>query len=84
MKGKGRYFHFLNLTFPRRWDSLCLQVVKNSEFWLRLAPVGLNMIRYFSSRHNLHLLVAGLYGAALPMISQEMVKGALSSFSFQI
>ena len=56
----GNYFHFLNLTLPRRWDCLCRQVVKNSEFWLRLAPAGLNMIRYFSSRHNLQMLVAGL------------------------
>ena len=56
---------------------MCLQVVKNSEFWLRLAPAGLNIIRYFSNRHNLHLLVAGLYGAALPIISQEIVNGAL-------
>ena len=63
---------------------MCLQVVKNSEFWLRLAPTGLNIIRYFSNRHNLHLLVAGLYRAALPIISQEIVKGTLLSFNFQM
>ena len=49
-------FHFLNLTLPRRWACLWRQDVKNSEFWLRVAPLGLNMIKYFSRRHNLHLL----------------------------
>ena len=51
---------------------MCLEVMKNSEFWLRLAPAGLNMIRYFSSRHNLQVLVAGLNAAALPTISQKI------------
>ena len=34
----------LFLTLPRSCDSLCLQVVNNSGFWLRLASAGLSII----------------------------------------
>ena len=40
--------------------------------WILFKNISeVNMIRYFSSRLNLQMLVAGLKGAALPAISQE-------------
>ena len=78
------YFHFLNLTFPRRWDCFCRQDVKNSEFWFSVAPSGLNMIRNFSRRQSLQTLVTVLKGAARPMISQEILYGIFWSFNFQM
>ena len=39
---------------------LCLQEEKNSSLWLIVAPSGLNIMKYFSVRHNRHVLVTGL------------------------
>ena len=41
-----------------RWRFLCLHSLASSFLVLRLAMLGLHMIKYFSLMHRLHLLLA--------------------------
>ena len=56
-----------------RGFNLCLQVEKNSLLSLRVAPSGLNIIKYFSFRHRLHRLVEGLKLWLRVIIFHEML-----------
>ena len=46
--------------------------------------LGLQIIKYFSHRHKLHRLEAGLYGVACFNIFQDILKSVLVSFNCQM
>ena len=52
------------LKMLRAYLSVCLHYDINSFGLFREAKVGLQIIKYFSQKHNLHLFEVGLYGAA--------------------
>ena len=59
--------------FPNNFLSRCLHVANISLLSFSEAPSGLNMIKYFSLRHNLHVFVEGLKGGYLASIFQVML-----------
>ena len=64
----SKWIHFTtDLKFLSNWGSLWKQCEKISVLWLRLAPSGLNMMKYFSVKHKLHFPFPGLNGLALAM-----------------
>ena len=63
---------------------LCGESAAHSFLVLRLAISGLHMIKYFSSRQRLHVLLEVEYGLLLAMIIHFNVKGVLLSFNVQI
>ena len=60
----------LTQLFPNNFLSLCLHVAKISLLSFNEAPSGLNIIKNFSLRHNLHVFVDGLKGGHLDNIFQ--------------
>ena len=56
--------------FPSRGFNLCLQTENSSLLLFKVAPSGLNIIKYFSFKHKLQLLVEGLNSGALAIIFQ--------------
>ena len=54
-----------NQVLPSKGFNLCLQVAFNSLLLLREAPSGLNIMKYFSFKHKLQLLVEGLNAGAV-------------------
>ena len=62
-----------NQLLPSKGFNLCLQVAYNSLLLLREAPSGLNIMKYFSFKHKLQLLVEGLNAGALAINFQVML-----------
>ena len=62
----------------------CLQEVTSSFRLFKLARSGLQIVKYFSHRHKLQLLKAGLNGAAWFKIFQVTIYSILASFQCQI
>ena len=62
----------------------CLQEVTSSLRLFRVARSGLQIIKYFSHRHKLQRLEAGLKGAACFKIFQVILKANLASFKRQM
>ena len=62
---------------------MCLQLLKNSDLALRVAPAGLNIIKYFSLRHSRHWPVDGLYPLLLAITSHLTVWAMLLFFKSQ-
>ena len=68
----------------RRNLRACLQEVTSSFRFFKLARSVLQMIKYFSHRHKLQRLEAGLNGAAFFKIFQVKLNSSLGSFKCQI
>ena len=62
----------------------CLQEVTSSLGLFRVARSGLQIIKYFSHKHKLQRLEAGLKGAACFKIFQVILKANLTSFKRQM
>ena len=62
----------------------CLQEVTSSLRLFRVARSGLQIIKYFSHRHKLQQLEAGLKGTACFKIFQVILKANLASFKRQM
>ena len=62
----------------------CLQEVTSSLRLFGVARSGLQIIKYFSHRHKLQRLEAGLKGAACFKIFQVISKANLASFKCQM
>ena len=63
---------------------MCLQPEKNSDLWLMFAPSLLNIIKYFSVRQSLQVLVTGLNAGAFASCLNLSEYWIFLSFSFQI
>ena len=72
------------LKFLRRNLFACLQEVMSSFRLFSVDKSGLQIIKYFSHRHKLHRLEAGLYGVAYFNIFQDILKSILVSFNCQM
>ena len=64
--------------------ALCLQAENSSLLLLRVAPSGLNIIRYFSSRQSLQALEEGSYPRPLSRILQLIVCGVFVFLRLQM
>ena len=63
---------------------LCGQSTASSFLVLRLAISGLHMVKYFSFRQRLHILLEGEHGLPLAIIFHFNVKEVLLSFNVQM
>ena len=72
------------LKFLRRNLFACLQEVTSSFRLFSVDKSGLQIIKYFSHRHKLHRLEAGLYGVACFNILHDILKSVLVSFNCQM
>ena len=72
------------LKFLRRNLFACLQEVTSSFRLFSVDKSGLQIIKYFSHRHKLHRLEAGLYGVACFNIFHDILKTVLVSFNCQM
>ena len=62
----------------------CLQEVTSSFRLFSVDKSGRQIIKYFSHRHKLHRLEAGLYGVACFNIFHDILKSVLVSFNCQM
>ena len=72
------------LTFLSRNLFACLQEDINSFRLFRVPNSGLQIIKYFSQRHRLQRLEAGLYDAACFKIFHDILKSVLVFFNCQM
>ena len=72
------------LKFLRRNLFACLQEVTSSFRLFSVDKSGRQIIKYFSHRHKLHRLEAGLYGVACFNIFHDILKSVLVSFNCQM
>lgn len=85
MRGKiNSCYRVTTLTFLRRNLLACRQEVINSFRLLRVPKSGLQIIKYFSQRHKLQRLEAGLYGLACFKIFHDILKSVFVSFNCQM
>ena len=63
---------------------MCLQEVTSSFRLFSVDKSGRQIIKYFSHRHKLHRLEAGLYGVACFNIFHDILKSVLVSFNCQM
>ena len=77
-------YRVTTLTFLRRNLLACRQEVINSFRLFRVPKSGLQIIKYFSQRHKLQRLEAGLYGLACFKIFHDTLKSVLVSFNCQM
>ena len=77
-------YRVTTLTFLRRNLLAGRQEVINSFRLFRVPKSGLQIIKYFSQRHKLQWLEAGLYGFACFKIFHDTLKSVLVSFNCQM
>ena len=81
---KARPYYLILIYFIYKNLLACLQEVTSSLRLFSVPRWGLQIIKYFSHRHKLHLLEQGLYDTACFKIFQVIRKLMLLSFRFHM